>query len=135
MTITLNSTILYYWLAVSIFEAVYFYISWRKFKKQARNNQFVKILIEVYKSSPSCKLLLRIVFNPATILIIIGLFILFSPLSFIWSLIAIFKKAIGYKSKLQKESDIEIAEIERAKKKSEEFMKNEGRGIFDDEKA
>jgi len=129
MTITINLTIFYCWLTIAVFEAVYTYISWLKFKKALKQQEFAKMVVEAYKQSPSFKLMVRIIFNPISCVILFSLFVIVSPLSFIWTIFGLSKKVIGYKSKLQKESEAELAAIEKAKKHSEDFMKNEGRGI------
>lgn len=100
-------------------------------KKWEANPDFL-MFKTVFFSSPSFKLLWKSIYSPFGFFLAFSFLSIISPVLFLFSAKTLFLKLIGYKSKLEKEAEIEAKNIEeahaKAKAYSEWFMKNEGRG-------
>ena len=81
------------------------------------------------EKSASLKLLYKRILSPIGFIIGFVMFSFITPILFPFSLWRLFKKLIGYKSKLEKESEKETQAYEKAVEKSEEFLKNEGNAM------
>lgn len=68
-------------------------------------------------------------YRPWLVFMAITLWLMLSPFLFPVSLISIFNKLIGYKSKRQKKAEECEAKLEEAEKKAKEFMEAEGRVV------
>ncbi len=90
------------------------------------NKKRVQKLLEIYKSNAQMQLLWKKIYNPLGVLCVAILYIILCPILFLISFKNLFKKAIGYKSKLEKKAEEEARLFEESKKQSEEFMKTEG---------
>lgn len=135
MTITIPISVLYCWAFITAAEFVSMYFSYKSFKKKIAENELFLVLKAAYVQSPSWQLLYKQLFNPATYIFVGVLFALLSPLLFISSLFTGVKKLIGYKSPLQKKAEAEALALQKARdeaiKRSEEFMRSEGRGFIE----
>lgn len=130
MTLIINKFFLYYWLFSIVFETIYAVYIWKDWSKKIKSNEFIIMLKKAIEYSASLQLLFKTIFNPVTYIMMYIIFVLISPLLFPASLFGIIKRATGYKSKLERKSEEEIKRMEQAKKRSEEFMRTEGRGEF-----
>lgn len=122
-----TKTILLIYIAVAfVFEAIFFYFMWRKFKKKMDEPQFqmVKGIVMSIKSAQALK---KKIWNPFTLIFAgIPILALVSPFIFPLTLISMLKKLIFGKSKLEKEAEAEQKAMEEAQRKAAEFMKTEG---------
>lgn len=122
-----TKTILLIYTAVAfVFEAIFFYFMWRKFKKKMDEPQFqmVKGIVMSIKSAQALK---KKIWNPFTLIFAgIPILALVSPFIFPLTLISMLKKLIFGKSKLEKEAEAEQKAMEEAQRKAAEFMKTEG---------
>jgi len=125
MNIYLSSEVLIIWLSIFIFEVIHLYINWVNFKKKMKKNETVMFMVEAFKKSPNFLRLWKMIYNPFTLFVLLMILAIISPVVFIFSAFSLLKKLVGYKSKLQKQAEAEEKAMEEAKKKSEEFMKNE----------
>lgn len=130
MTITINQTYFYYWIIAIVFETIYVYVSfkieWKKVKKKEEQYSTVIAIIKAYKEQATYKLLWKKIFNPITYVAVYILFCITSPIFFPFSLFKLIRKMFGYKTKLEKQSEIENQKAEEARKRHEEWMKTEG---------
>jgi hypothetical protein len=130
MTITINETVIYYWIFSIVFGTIYNYIQikigWRQLKKSAESHQMVIIFLDSIKKLAATQFLLRQIFNIKGYFIGYLIFCIISPILLPFSLSTLFKKMIGYKSNLQKKAEAEGAKMEQAEKDAKEWMKNEG---------
>jgi len=126
MTITISIEFICYWIFTVIFEAIYIFILWEKFKKKTQEHKFVMMLKEAYKNNVSLKLIYKMIFSPLGFFLGFCFLSIVSPVMFLFSLLTLFKKIIGYKSKLEKEAEKQSKEDEEAIQRSKEFMKKEG---------
>ena len=112
-----------------IFQTIYTIISYKKALKkfkQKHEYDFLKHFYEDFFSSPSMRSLKLKIWNWYTIMFVfIPMSIFICQFLFPFSLLSIIKKLLGYKSKLQKEVDIEEKEMDEASKKHDEFMRTE----------
>lgn len=109
-----------------VFEAVFLYFMYRKFKKKMDEPQF-QMIKGVVMSIKSAQVLKEKIFNPFT-LIFVGLPILavISPFLFPLTIASILRKLIFGKSKLEKEAEAEQNMMAQSQKISDQFMKTEG---------
>lgn len=109
-----------------VFEAVFLYFMYRKFKKKMDEPQF-QMIKGIVMSIKSAQALKEKVWNPFT-LIFVGLPILalISPFLFPLTIASMLRKLIFGKSKLEKEADAEQNMMAQAQKMSDQFMKTEG---------
>ena len=129
MTITINPIFLYCYAFVIVFETIHGFILLRKFRKKLEDKKYESLFSTIdglKKTFASIRLAHRSVFNPYVYFMCYVLFCILSPLFFLSSLKSIFKKIIGYKSKLEKQVEEEEKKFEEAQKAHEDFMKNEG---------
>lgn len=130
MTFSISQLFFYYWILSIIFEAVYCFYLWKQAKKKLAKYPSVAVFLNALKSVASAQLILKKIFGPLGYSIGFVLLCIISPVMFPFSIITLFKKLIGYKSKLEKKAEEELKDAERAEQRSNDFMRNEGRGIF-----
>src|ERR1035437_787147 len=123
--------ILYVIVAV-VYHAVRFYISWRKFKKKAEVNQSWKAIKDVILTFANGRLLKKKLLNFYTIPLIVILAVITCCYILPFCIFDLLKKSVGYKTKTEKEAEEENRLMEEAHIKSQEFLKNEGRGDIND---
>ena len=130
MTITINITIIYYWLFAIVFGTIYNYIqfkiAWRELKKSVESHQIVMMILDTIKKMASTQFILKQMFNIKGYVIGYLIFCIISPILLPFSLFTLFKKMIGYKSDLQKKAEAEREKMEKSQNESKEWMKNEG---------
>ena len=127
MTITINTYFLFYWICAIVFETIYVYTLWKEAKKQMVKYPMLMTFKETFMKTAGLQLVYNMLFSPPTFILGFVLLCFASPLIFPFSLLTLFKKLIGYKSKLEKQADDITESYEKSKKESEEFMKNEDR--------
>lgn len=117
-----------YAVTAAIFETIYFFFIWKKFKNKMDTNpqfQMIKGMMLSFKSAQSLK---KKICNPVTI--IFGLFpfiIIISQIIFPFTIISLLKKLIFGKSKLEKEAEAEQIAMGQSFSQVQDFLKNEGR--------
>lgn len=130
MTITINETVIYYWIFSIVFGTIYNYIqikiAWRQLKKSVESHQMVMMFLDTIKKLASTQFLLKQIFNIKGYLFGYLIFCIISPILTPFSLITLFKKMIGYKSDLQKKAEAEGKKMEEDEKLAKVWMKNEG---------
>lgn len=136
MTITINAYVLYYWAFAIVFETIYSYITfkqaWKKLKKTVEAHEYVMDMINAVKQMASAKFLWKKIFSPYGYFIGYLIFCIVAPFLFIASLVTLSKKLIGYKSKLEKDAEVEEKMAEEAQKEAKEWMANEGCCVDDE---
>ena len=129
MTFTINEYFIYYWIFSILFECTYLFFEFRKLRNKYNTKpeyEQVRLIVNTYMQMAAIKLLYKKVVSPVGL---IGSFVflsIVSPFVFPFTLISLFKTLIGYKSKLEKQVELETKQFEEAKKWSDDFMKNEG---------
>lgn len=122
MTITISPIYFYYWIFSVVFESIYIYIQWVRFKRKGELYDRIMEIKSAMLQSASFKFMYKKIFNPFVITAFLIFFSIVSMFMLPLSLWELFKKLIGYKSKLEKQADEEAAAYARAK----DFMKDEG---------
>jgi hypothetical protein len=129
MTITINPIFIYCWAFIIVFETIHGIILWKRFCKKLKKKKyefFLSTVDAMKKSFAGIRLAHKKIFNPFNYFVLYILFCIMCPFFFLSSLKSIFKKIIGYKSKLEIQVAEEERKFEEAQKASEEFMRNEG---------
>ncbi len=113
-----------------VFESIYLFFGIKNFKNKLKLKPEYAQYTSIYYAlleRPSIQLLKQRLWNWYTITFIFTpLFIILSPFLLPPSLFSLIKKLFGYKSKLEKEAEIEEKSAEEARIRAEEWMKNEG---------
>ena len=123
----MEKLIILYIVVSVIYNVIGFIIAYKQLMNKIEGIDVLKGMKQMFLQSAQIKLLKSKIWNWYTILFLgVPLFIFISPFLFPLSLFKLIKKTFGYKSKLQKESEIEEKLMQDSQKKSEEFMKNEG---------
>jgi hypothetical protein len=93
-------------------------------KVKLKNNEMIRVIKNIATDTNSGKFMKRkvvfyaIIFTPILLL----MFLIMFP----FSVLSLIKKAIFGKSKLEKEAEAESQMMEESKRRSEEWLKNEG---------
>ena len=110
-----------------VFEAIFLYYMWGKFKKKMDSPQF-QMIKGMVANINSFQALKKKIFNPFTLIFAgIPILVLISPFLFPLTIISMLKKLIFGKSKLEKQADAEQKMMQEAFGQSQDFLKNEGR--------
>lgn len=116
-----------YWAISVIYIGITIFMGWKKFKNFQKTHAQFKIFTEAIFKSANARLLYSQIWNPFTITIVgIPLVVIACPFVFPLSLISDVKNILGIKSSLQKEAEWESQALEKVRKKTDDFLKNEG---------
>ena len=128
MTIIINFYFLCYWAVSIIIEAADMYWGFKTVKKELEKKPMAMMIWNSLKTSMPANLekIRKIIFGPTGYILGFVFLAIASPFMLPFTLIRHFKKAIGYKSKLDKQADAETKQMEEAEISAKEFMKHEG---------
>lgn len=101
--------VLYYWVFAFIWEAVALGIAWKKLKQDAEKHRGIMEFISRLKKSPSARFLGKTIFGIEGFVLGFILLAVASPFLFQFSLFGMFKRMVGWKSKLEKKAEAEIS--------------------------
>lgn len=128
MTITINLYFICYWAVSIIIEAAGMYWGFKTVKKELEKKPMAMMIWNSLKTSMPANLekMRKIIFGPTGYILGFVFLAIASPFMLPFTLIRHFKKAIGYKSKSDKQADVETKQMEEAEISAKEFMKHEG---------
>lgn len=106
---TTGYTLLYYWIFSFIWEAITLGIAWKKMKADAEKNRTIMAFIHGLKKSSSARLLGKTIFGIEGFILGFIFLAVASPFLFLFSLFSLFKRMVGWKSKLEKKAEAEIS--------------------------
>lgn len=118
------TTLIIYCTVAILHESITFYLNYKKVKVKLKNNEMIRVIKNIATDTNSGKFMKRkvvfyaIIFTPILLL----MFLIMFP----FSVLSLIKKAIFGKSKLEKEAEAESQMMEESKRRSEEWLKNEG---------
>lgn len=127
----MNIIALIYIITSVVYECFNVFFSYKKIKKKINERPDLKDFINIYKTSflnsKNGQYLKSKVWNWYIVsFVYVPMFIVISQFLFPFSLFSHLRKLIFGKSELQKEAEDESKKYEDAKKKSDEWLKNEG---------
>jgi superfamily I DNA/RNA helicase len=121
MTIFIPQSLFYYYLLSVVFESIYLYIIFNKNWKQIKENKtlysFFNLLVDQFKKMKSTQFIIKQIFNVRGYFIAFIIICFIAPFLFPFSLFSLFKKIIGYKSKLEKQANEEARKVKEAQEK------------------
>lgn len=120
--------LLIYLIVSVIYEGITFIISWKQFKKKLDGTPQLQMLKMMFSATASMENLKKKFLNWYTIGFVgVPFLIIISPFLFPYTLFGHLRRLIFGKTKLEKRAEEEQKQYDEARKRSEDFMRNEGR--------
>ena len=127
-----ETLIIAYVIIAIIYQSITCVIRWKKMKKKLATDPKMAMMISVLKATPATGKMMKAIFSPFTIALIVILALCISPITF--PVILIFDIVHLFIKKPKSETEL-IDAFDQAQNFSENFMQNEGRPLQDQEKV